>query len=300
MRRAAALALKERGAAAAPATAALAAQLDIPEVRIPALRALEHIGPGAAAAIPKIATLYRSNDSFVRLAATLALRPMGAPAAAALQVALIGEDKQVARIAGMALQEYGPASVGALPSLIKLLDGSNHEKEVALMVIAGIGPGAAAAVPKMVETWPDYFLRGYPRYVTAFAAIGRPAAEPAIPLIEKLLRKEVDPGSGVYLNHEVGARGHHALFVLTGEKKHLQSMLQEISGGVNGEIAAELLRDLGTAAAEIVPETRQLLEKGGLPPDRWTGIRNQTIASSAVTFLEEFIAIATGDQNTAK
>ena len=238
--------------------------------------------------MPKIAALYQSHDSFVRLAATMVLRRLGAPAAATLQIALIDDNKDVAQIAGRALRDLGPASVDALPMLIKMLDGPRESKDVALTVIQGIGPGAAAAAPKMLETWPDYFLHGYSPYISAFAAIGRPAAEPAVPLIEKMLRKEVDPGSGVYIVHDVFAVGHHALFVLTGEREHLQALLQLLPDRVNGHTAASRLRDLGAAAAEIVPETRQLLGKDGLPPDRWTAPRNRPIGSNPSGWYNHF------------
>ena len=51
-RRAAAWALFEMGPAAAPATELLAEQLEDPEVRMPALRALEAIGADAYPAVP--------------------------------------------------------------------------------------------------------------------------------------------------------------------------------------------------------------------------------------------------------
>ena len=286
VRRAAALALRERGTAAAPATAALAAQLETPEVRMPALRALEAIGPAAVAAIPKIAALYSSSDSFVRLGATMALRKMGAPAAASLQVALIDDDKHVAEIAGMALKEYGPASVSALPTLIKMLDGSREARGVALMVIRGIGPGAAPAAPKIIETWPDWYLSGYSYYIPALVAIGRPAAEGAIPLIEKLARKEavpLGPEGDVYGNHDVLAEAHHALFVFTGKTEHLEALLQLVSDRINGGTAVRRLCDLGRAAVEIVPEARRILDEGAINIKR----------DGRVKLLEEFIVIAT-------
>ena len=288
VRRAAAAALQERGVAAAPATLALAAQLDIPDVRIPALRALEAIGPAAVAAIPQIGVLYQSHDSFVRLAATMALRRLGPAAAATLQTPLLDANKDVALIAGMALREQGPASASALPTLIKMLDGPRESKDVALTVIRGIGPAAATAVPKMIKTWPDYFLHGYSYYIPAFAAIGRPAAESAVPLIEKILRREVDPASGVYIVHDLFAVAHHALFVLTGKEEHLRALLQLATDHVNGGTALVLLRNQGRAAAAVVPEARRLLKSGELQ------------LAERVECLEEFIAIATGHRDAGQ
>lgn len=109
-----------------------------------------------------------------------------------------------------------------------------------------------------------------------------------MPLIEKIIRKEVDPSSGVYIVHDVFAVAYHALFVLTDETKHLHSLLQLTKDPQNGSTAVHLLREQGRAAAEIVPETRKLLERGNIKQvDR-------------VKHLEEFIAIATGEANIAE
>ena len=72
-RRAAAAALYERGTAAAPATVALARQLGDTDVRIPALKALEMIGPAAEAAAPSVKALLDHPDPFVQLGARLTL-----------------------------------------------------------------------------------------------------------------------------------------------------------------------------------------------------------------------------------
>ena len=83
-----------------------------------------------------------------------------------------------------------------------------------------------------------------------------------------MLRKEVDPGSGVYIVHDVFAVGHHALFVLTGDEKHLDSLLHliETKYKANDHTAAHLLTQLGPAAAAVVPATRRLLARGDLEP----------------------------------
>lgn len=72
-RRSAAWAFFEMGSAAAPAVPALCKLLDDSEVLIPALRALESIGPPAYQAMPRIATLLTHDDDFVRLGADRAL-----------------------------------------------------------------------------------------------------------------------------------------------------------------------------------------------------------------------------------
>ena len=77
VRRAAAMALYERGPQAAVAVEALAGLLGDADTRIPALRALEAIGAEAAPAIPRVAALLSHPDPFIRMAATLALGAMG-------------------------------------------------------------------------------------------------------------------------------------------------------------------------------------------------------------------------------
>jgi HEAT repeat protein len=72
-RRAAATVLRERGEGAAPATAALTELLDDPDVRVLALRALEHIGPAAASAAPAVRPLLDHPDRFIQLGARLTL-----------------------------------------------------------------------------------------------------------------------------------------------------------------------------------------------------------------------------------
>jgi len=73
-RRAAVWALSELGSRAAPAVSELIVALDDPEVRIPALLALEAIGPKASAAAPKVASLLSHPDDFIRQGATFTLK----------------------------------------------------------------------------------------------------------------------------------------------------------------------------------------------------------------------------------
>ncbi len=73
LRRASAAALRERGEAAAPATQALTKLLNDPDVRIPALLALEHIGPAAASAAPAVRPLVDHSDRFIQVGAQLTL-----------------------------------------------------------------------------------------------------------------------------------------------------------------------------------------------------------------------------------
>ena len=74
VRRAATWSLFEKGPEAAPAVGALADLLDDPETRLPAMRALEAIGPAARAALPQFQVLLDHPDDFVRLGANIAVQ----------------------------------------------------------------------------------------------------------------------------------------------------------------------------------------------------------------------------------
>jgi len=71
--RAAAWALFEMGSGASPAVPKLMEALDDPDTVVPALRALESIGPDALQAKPKVATFLTSPNNFVRLGANRTL-----------------------------------------------------------------------------------------------------------------------------------------------------------------------------------------------------------------------------------
>jgi len=77
VRRAAAWALFEKGPEAAPAVGALADLLEDAETRLPALRALEAIGPAARAALPQLQVLLDHPDGFVRVGANIAVKAIG-------------------------------------------------------------------------------------------------------------------------------------------------------------------------------------------------------------------------------
>ena len=134
--RGAATAMFERGSEAAPATEALAALLDNPETCIPAARALDAIGPAAAASIPALAKMSKHEDGFVRLAALYALKSIGKVAGdnaattqsvvAILRVTLLDPFHPVCKVSGDALISFGPASVAALPEAQQLKKRKYH------------------------------------------------------------------------------------------------------------------------------------------------------------------------------
>ena len=182
-RRSAAWALFERAAEADPATDALAEALADPEVRMPALRALEAIGPGAEAAAPQVTALLAHEDVFVRLGATYVLKAIGESAIEGLRKALQDESLHVAYIAGKAAAEIGPPARALVPELAANLErekiGTTYgHVDGAELAIQALGPDAAAAIPKIVAL---YSSGRRPKmaasYIAMLTAIGPEARE---------------------------------------------------------------------------------------------------------------------------
>ena len=270
-RRAAALALFERGPEAAPATEALAKALQDPAVRMPALRALEAIGPEAYPAVPQIAALLSHPDGFVRLGATYALSAAGPPAGEALCRALDDEFPSVVRTAATALGSLGEGAFSALPVALELLDYPEVDYPdwqypfAALTVITAIGPRAAAAVPKLVARYEKEGGRGVEP--VTLAAIG-PAAAEAVPVLEKYAA-EVSLG---YFRPSA----YYALFCIRGDSSDLEQMVNLLrrsppAAGLDlrndllqrAEIV-RFLNALGVKAAAVEGLVRELMESEDL------------------------------------
>ena len=288
LRRSAAWALYEMGREAAPATEALAAQLEDEQVRMPALRALEAIGPQAFAAVPQIRTLFDHEDAYVRLGAAFALGGIGAPwkaewlrdhnkfelaekEAAALQPlsasqlqnvaeglveGFSDEVHWVAKAATEGLKRMGPAARPALPIAIELLDRRNDnwfwEADTVRKVIAAIGPAAAAAIPKLVKSIENEERERPYDEILALAAIG-PSASAAIPVIEEYLKRAPNA-------HQLGT-AHYALFCIRGETDDLKNMMEVLKQGDQKYYIARYLVALGVKAQSMENEAQQMLEQ---------------------------------------
>ena len=274
VRRAAAWALYERGPEAAAATTMLAAQLDDSEVRMPALRALEAIGPAAFPAAAKIKGLLVHADAYIRLGATYALGAIAGAApwlaegettaatelsparmkvlAEALRVPFMDEKHWIAKVAGKALARMSAAAGPALPEAIELLDRPYNlytwsSPDVVRKVIAAIGPEAGPAVPKLTEivATKDGNARDE---VLALAAIRRAAAA-ALPVLEKCAADETNPQRGA---------AYYALFSIREGAADLENMVDLLN--TPGKGPAELARYLdalgakASPAAALVPE----------------------------------------------
>ncbi len=267
VRRAAAWRLLELGPDAAPAVRKLAESLQNPDVRFPALRALEAIGPDAYPAVPQVAALLHDPDSFVRLGAAFALGAIGSPlqfdpfvgwtveppsmpqrsraAIPPLLAALKDNDYFVVQAAGQGLPRFGAAARAALPQALEIFNHPNPQWHWAgLWIITGLGPEAASAVPKLVQM---YEQRPQQMVVLALAAIG-PAAAQAIPALE---------------NASPSIDTNYALFCIRGEASDLENMIALLGNPQMKKSHTTVMRRLNALGAKAEPAAgtiRRLLE----------------------------------------
>ena len=273
-RRAAAWALFELGPKAATAAEPLAGALDDPAVRIPALRALEAIGPAAFPAVPRIASLLKHSDFYVRIGTVLALGEIGCPLTQRdrsgrrvpskradhviepLTLALRDAHPSLSYQAAEMLSVMGPRARPALPQAIAMLDDpSPTRRSAAIGLITGLGSAATDAVPRLIKNHPGKAWDA--RYIRALAAIG-PAATPAIPSLEKLAAQ---PTAEMHR-----ADALQALFCIRGEVADLRKlveMLSDMKGSPNAKRhVVKLLDQLGAKAAPVAIDVRRLLKSG--------------------------------------
>ena len=124
-----------------------------PRVRWEALKTLRALGPQAAAATQALTDVLRDEDNSIRIEAAGTIRAIGPGAAKAVpQLALLLKDRDqcVVFAAIGALGAMGPSAASAVPDLIVAsLDSANHDAFA--MAVEKIGPGASAAVPRLVS-----------------------------------------------------------------------------------------------------------------------------------------------------
>ena len=274
-RRAAAWASFELGPQAAQAAPALVRSLDDPEVRLPALRALEAIGAEAYPAAPKVASLLSHSDDFVRLSATFALAGIArsrtwdddvkgyAPEAVSpyahmvvspLRLGLHDLNEEIVMAAALGLFRCGNAAAALLPEAMKMFESEvRNEREAGLRVLCGMGPAAAGAVPLLVESYAaakgqDYLV------ARTLAAIG-PAASDAVAVLEQYRTAE----------NPCLADTCYALFCIRGgdaELKTIAGLVGDESrprGYSEWKAAARFLIALGAKAAPVAALVRDRL-----------------------------------------
>ena len=270
-RRAAALALYELGPKAAAAVVPLARALDDPEVRMPALHALNAIGLEAFRAVPQIAKLLEHPDFYVRIGAIVSLGEIGCPldkrdrsgrrspskwASAVIDpmvIALSDDCASLSYRAAEMLSAMGHLGKSAVASAILMLDDSSPtRRNAAIGLITCLGPHAQAAVPRLVElhrTWDS-------KHLSALAAIG-PAAISAIDALEQHARTNLGTRRTDLLQ---------ALFCIRGDDSDLREMV-ELLKDANSNAATKqhvmmCLNQLGARAEPVADEIRGMLKSG--------------------------------------
>ncbi len=282
-RRAAAWALFEMGKAAAPAAQTLASLLEDPDVRVPALRALEAIGPEAVLALPELTKLLAHPDFYIRVGAMLTLAEIGCPldkresggkrrpsahaavVSESLVIAFLDEFPTIADEASEIIAAFGSFARPVLQPAIEMLDHADPGRQIgALRVITALGPGAAPAVPKLIE-----MLAGQSqeiRCIEALAAIG-PAAATAIGVLEQHAAKQ-------------GGEDQSALYALCCIRADISDFrkLVELLEDANVDAATKKqvvtrLNQLGAKAQPVADEIRRLLTSGA-PGDWQEGLKS--------------------------
>ena len=270
--RAAAWAIREMGSQGTAAVAALVKLLDDPEVRMPAFRALEAIGPESLPALAKLTVLVEHPDAFVRLGATYAAGAIGAPAIDVLITAARDDYTPVPyavlhQLARMSKEHARPA----LPVLIELLEKATWEGGPALVLntIGALGPQANAAGEGIVKLgqrnlmnegcWPSHDF-----WLNPLIAIG--AETEAVPMLEEFLQQQ---GSNPAFPATAVAR--YALYKVRRSPEDLRVLVALIGkegGGPRDADAALVILEhwarQGKAAAPAAPWVRQLMARPGL------------------------------------
>jgi HEAT repeat protein len=182
-----------------------------PEIRAHAAHALGLIGPDAAEAMRPLARLVFAPNPLVRREAIKAIRKIHPNSPIALRLlgkAMESDDPQVRAHALEALTQAGEA---ALPLLIRALNDEKTDYWASL-VIAEIGPKAAAAVPALIKVLKeDDEPEDRREAILALAAIGE-ASEPAVPtLIDVVKSKDaVLLGPTLYALGRIGPKAKEA------------------------------------------------------------------------------------------
>ena len=273
-RRAAAWALYEQGAAASSASGPLARLLNDPEARMPALHALEAIGPEAHPAVPEIAKLLEHADPYVRIGATMTLGAIGSPVekfergapripsaragaivvplAAALEDPYPDVSERVAEILGV----VGPLVQPAMPAIRRALNNpSPAVRRSTTGLITGVGVHATPIAPKLVKLHAEN--PGNAALINALAAIG-PAAADALPALQKYAARP-NPDN----RH---ADSYYAIFRIRGAPADLENMIvllkdPQVRADTKNHMV-ERLNELGTQAAPIAAELYELTSAG--------------------------------------
>ena len=145
--------LGQIGETAKPAAAALMKLLadEEPQVRREAIRALRNIRPGPEVSIPLFTKLLKEASPEIRIVVTGALADAGKDVVPPMVEALA--HPEASYWACLVLAEIGPDAAAAVPALTKLIQSDDRPDicREAIITLAAIGPEAASAVPALAE-----------------------------------------------------------------------------------------------------------------------------------------------------
>ena len=148
-----------------------------PDIRWRAARAIERIGPAAAAAIPDLIRLWRrrslgSNEREWYLAAIGSLGPDPPETIPALLSGLREQDPTLRYTAVQFLSRFGPKAAVAVEPLIRTLeDEDDHVRCSAVWALRTIGASAAPALPALRKSRPCPLTEGAEGVALAIAQI---------------------------------------------------------------------------------------------------------------------------------
>jgi HEAT repeat protein len=144
------------------------------------------LGPLGCPAIPDLLEMCKSDPLSYNVPAS-AIGQMGENAVEPLAVALINPDRNVRRVAAVALGYIGPPARAAVPALIKCLQDEDIDVCVnASQALGVIGIGSPEVVKTLIEALahPDSIVRC--NAAGSLATLGK-GAEAAVPALLKLL-----------------------------------------------------------------------------------------------------------------
>jgi HEAT repeat protein len=135
---------------------ALARQLKDGEVedRRAAARALADLGAEAAPAVPALTTALKDRDLFVRRFSAQALGEIGPEARSALpalETALNDRRKEVQEAAAFAIGKMGSSGIQVLTGLVKDTNRDSMVRRKAMESLGAIGPDARSAIPALTS-----------------------------------------------------------------------------------------------------------------------------------------------------
>lgn len=234
------------GEKAADAVAALEGLLNdkSPAVRAHAAESLGEIGSPAKSAVPALLELVADPDKTVRreaIDAVRAIRPGPEVVLPLLVEQLEAADPAIRMSVLSAFAEHGKAAV---PNLITAL-GSKEAAYWACLVLAEIGPDAAAAVPALIETLQDDRPDVRREAILALAEMGE-AAAPAVPALANALDCEINAVPATYALGRIGK--------ISGE---VEAKIEKNAQGSDKILGAASL----WALAKMHPDDEQLVRK---------------------------------------